>query len=146
HLASVFPMATIDHVNLAHLWREEITDRLMPVVDGHVQVPDGPGLGNTVNEKKLAEMAQRPAPTYQPFLVQMRYQNGPTIYTRHNPDLPGCTDNLRFLQRLLGKSIPGPRPGYGNMVSTHLIDASNEPDFARLWQATRRGPLVVDAG
>ena len=144
HLASVFPTATIDHVNLAHLWQEEITDQLMPVSDGHVRVPDGPGLGIPVNENKLAEMAQRPAPTYQPFLVQIRYQDGPMIYTRHNPDLPGCTDNLRFLQRLLGKSIPGPRPGYDNPVITHLVDASNEPDFARIWEATRENHLVIN--
>ena len=143
HLASVFPMATIDHVNLAHLWREEITDQLMPVVDGHVQVPDGPGLGIPVNEKKLADMARQPAPAYQPFLVRIRYQDGPTIYSRHNPDQPGDTDNLRFLNRLLGKPIPGPKPAYDNRVLTHLIDASNEPDFDRLWQATSQGPLVV---
>ncbi|MFP6619938.1 MAG: enolase C-terminal domain-like protein [Pirellulaceae bacterium] len=146
HEASVFPAATIDHVNLTHLWREDVTDRLMPVIDGHVTVPAGPGLGIQIDEKKLADMARQPVPAYQPFLVRIRYQDGPTIYSRHNPDLPGATDNLRFLDRLLGKPIPGPKPAYDNAVLTHLIDASNESDFARLWQATNRGPLVVAGG
>ncbi|MCP3696463.1 MAG: hypothetical protein GY917_29985, partial [Planctomycetaceae bacterium] len=95
-------------------------------------------------EEKLTEMAKRPPPTYQPFLVQIRYQDGPTIYCRHNPDLPGATDNLRFLGRLLGKNIPGPKPSYDNPVLTRLLDANNETDFKRLWQVTANGPLVVD--
>lgn len=144
HQAAVFPMATIDHVNLCRLWEKDVTDKLMPVRNGHVDLPDGPGLGITINEEKLTEMAKRPPPTYQPFLVQIRYQDGPTIYCRHNPDLPGATDNLRFLGRLLGKNIPGPKPAYDNPVLTRLLDANNEKDFQRLWQATANGPLVVD--
>ena len=144
HEAAVFPMATIDHVNLCHLWKEDVTDKLMPVRNGHVDVPDGTGLGINIDEEKLADMTKRPAPTYQPFLVQIRYQDGPTIYCRHNPDLPGATDNLRFLGRLLGKKIPGPKPAYDNAVLTRLLDASNETGFKRLWQATASGPLVVN--
>ena len=116
----------------------------MPVHSGHVDLPQGPGLGININEEKLADMAKRPAPTYQPFLVQIRYQDGPTIYCRHNPDLPGATDNLRFLGRLLGKKIPGPKPAYDNAVLTRLLDARNETGFERLWQATASGPLVVN--
>ena len=144
HQAAVFPMATIDHVNLCRLWEEDITDKLMPVRNGHVDLPAGPGLGITIDEEKLAEMAERPAPTYQPFLVQIRYQDGPTIYCRHNPDLPGATDNLRFLGRLLGKTIPGPKPAYDNPVLTRLLDADNETSFRRLWEATANKPLVVE--
>ena len=144
HQAAVFPMATIDHVNLCRLWAEDVTDKLMPVRNGHVDLPQGPGLGVTINEEKLTEMAKRAPPTYQPFLVQIRYQRGPTIYCRHNPDLPGATDNLRFLSRLLGKKIPGPQPAYDNPVLTKLLDANNKHDFEKLWQATANGPLVVD--
>ena len=143
HEAAVFPQATIDHVNLCHLWKEDVTDKLMPVVNGHVQVPQGPGLGINIDEKKLAAMARRATPQYEPFLVQIAYQDGPTIYCRHNPDLPGATDNLRFLGRLLGKKIPGPKPAYDNAVLTRLLDDSNETDFGRLWQATAKGPLVL---
>lgn len=142
HEAAVFKMATIDHVNLAHLWTDDITVERMPVVDGHVTVLEEPGLGLTLDKKKLGQYAQERTPAQKPFLVRIRYRGGPTILCRHDPK-PGSQDNLRFLERLLGKPIPGPTPGYDNDVTTDFWDDVDSPEFQRRWKETETGPLVI---
>ncbi|MCP4190688.1 MAG: mandelate racemase/muconate lactonizing enzyme family protein [Planctomycetaceae bacterium] len=142
--AAVFKMATIDHVNLAHLWTDDVTVERMPVVDGHVTVLEEPGLGLTIDKKKLKQYARKRTPAQKPFLVRIRYQGGPTILCRHDPK-PGSQDNLRLLERLLGKPIPGPTPGYDNDVVTDFWDDWDSPEFQRRWKEAATGPLVIDS-
>jgi len=144
HQAAVFKMATIDHVNLARLWKDDVTNETMPIVDGHVEVPKGPGLGMTLNREKLKKYKFAKRPLHAPFLVRIRYKDGPTIYTRHNPEKPGATDNLRFLKRLLGERIPGPVPAYDNQVITEFWDDQKSVEFQRMWKATANQYVTVD--
>ena len=144
HEASVFRMATLDHVNLAELWDDHVVNEPMPIKDGAIDVPDRPGLGVTLDEKKLREFKQIPQPQYEPFLVRVKYQNGPVIIARHDANQQGHTDSMRFLARLIGNDVPGPRPGYNNKVHTEWIDP-DDPGFGKLWDATKdRKWVVVD--
>jgi len=144
HQAAVFKMATIDHVNLARLWKDDVVEQAMPIRDGFVDVPKGPGLGVTVDDDKLKQYASVPRPSHQPFLVRIRYKNGPTIYTRHDPHLPGAADNMRYLSRLLGKEITGPLPAYDNDVITDFWDDVDSTEFQQLWNATAKGFVTKD--
>ena len=142
HEASVFRMATIDHVNLAELWVDDVVKETMPIDEGAIDVPRGPGLGVTVDEAKLQELARIPKPEYEPFLVKIMYEKGPVILARHNANVGNHVDDMRFLDRLLGDSIPGPRPGYMNQVRTEWMEP-DDPMFNKAWQATRDRKFVV---
>ncbi len=144
HQASVYRMATIDHVNLAHLWSDDVVGKRTVVEKGGVAVPRGPGLGVKLDREKLTKYEQAPRPEYSPFLIRIRYEGGPTIYARHNPDLPGSTDNMRLLQRLLKQkeNLPGPTPGYGNRVASAFLDKENFGEFESYWRRTAGGHVV----
>lgn len=146
HEASVFPTATMDQVNLAELWNEHVVNEKMPIKNGSIAAPEGPGLGVTVNVEKLKHLAQTPRPKYKPFLVRIVYKSGTTIIARHNPDVPGHTDDMRFLKRLLGrdKGLPGPKPGYMNDVRTEWWDDLDDPAFQKAWKATETQKYVVE--
>lgn len=141
HEVAVVRMATIDHVDLCHLWREDVTVESLPVVGGSVRVPEGPGLGVTLNREQLARFAA-PPPDPPPSLVRMRYGGGLTVWLRHDPNAPGRTDAMRFLERLHGLRAPGPPPSWANDVVTDFWDGSDdEAAFARLWRETEAGPV-----
>ncbi len=148
HEVAVFRGATIDHVNLAHLWTDDVTTTRAKVSNGTIAVPRGVGLGITLDHEKLERYKSATRPAYQPFLVKIVYRRGPTIIVRHDAHRPGCTDNLRFLGRLLkGKvpedMIPGPVPGYANDVTCEFLDRKNCGNFEQLWKATERQALVT---
>jgi len=146
HQAAVFKMATIDHVNLCHMWKDDVTIERMPVIGGSVEVPDGPGLGVTLDRDKLELYARTPEPDYGRFLVRLRYVDGLQIYLRHNPNLPGCTDNLRFHERLHGFQVPTRVPSYNSPLVTDFWDESEDSsEFERIWQKTESGPVWINA-
>ena len=78
--------------------------------------------------------------------MRLRYVDGLQIYLRHNPNLPGCTDNLRFHERLHGFQVPTHVPSYNSPLVTDFWDESEEPsEFERIWQKTASGPVWTNA-
>ena len=144
HQACVFQTATIDHVNLARMWVDDICNEQMPITGGYVSMPKGPGLGMTLNRNKLAKYEHAPRRTYRPFIVVIKYTAGPTIYVRHNPDLPNSTDNMRFLARLIKHDIPGPRPAYDNDVKTEFWQEPDSSEWQQMWNRTESGHVVSE--
>ena len=57
HIASVLPTHTAHSINLDDQYAEDYTTETIPVVDGASPVPNGPGLGFTVDEDALARLA-----------------------------------------------------------------------------------------
>ncbi len=145
HEAAVFPTATMDQVNLAELWKEHVTNEEMPIENGSIAVPAGPGLGVTVDVEKLKHLSHSPRPQYQRFLVRVEYKRGPTIIARHNPDIAGHTDDMRLLRRLLGSNqgLPGPDPGYMNDIRTEWWDDTDDPAWQKAWEATENCKYIL---
>ena len=135
HEAAVFRMASLAQVNVCHLWKDDVTVEAMPVVNGSVRVPDKPGLGVTIDPKKLDTYSRAPRPSQPRFLVRMRHRGGPSIYFRRDPEKPGPGlanwDTSRF---------PGPATGYTNPVVTDFWDEDGSPEFERVWKLTESGP------
>ena len=142
HQVAVFRMATIDHVSLCNLWKDDVTVESMPVVGGCVEVPDKPGLGVTLDRAKLEQYERASPLDYGRFMVRMRYAEGLTLYVRHDPDRPGSSDNIRFLERLHKYQIPSHVPSYNSPIVTDFWDEGDEPaGFAEMWERTESGPV-----
>lgn len=142
HEVAVVRQATIDHVNICHLWQEDVTTEAMPVVSGSVAVPEGPGLGVELDRERLARCAAAVAADPPPSLVRIRYGDGLTIHVRHDPHQAGQHDNMRFYERLHRFEVPGPPPSYANDVVTDFWDGEDDrAGFERLWAATESGPV-----
>jgi muconate cycloisomerase len=63
HIAAVLPQLSYPSYLIGPLkYREQITEEQIEVVDGHVAVPQGPGLGVTVNEAELRRLDARAQP------------------------------------------------------------------------------------
>ncbi|MDQ8708113.1 enolase C-terminal domain-like protein [Streptomyces sp. LHD-70] len=60
HLAAALPQLAYPSYLMGPLkYRQQITDQQVEVVDGHIAVPEGPGLGFTVDEKELRRLDAR---------------------------------------------------------------------------------------
>lgn len=62
HLAAALPRLSYPSYLMGPLkYREQITEEQVEVVNGHIAIPQGPGLGVTVNEQELALLDARRA-------------------------------------------------------------------------------------
>ena len=55
HLGAVLSHAHLPYITCSELWKNDLLKERLPVVDGYIQVPDGPGLGVEVDEKMVAK-------------------------------------------------------------------------------------------
>lgn len=61
HVAFATPGVMIQEVMRADVpWRNEVVSATMPIVDGYISVPNGPGWGVEVDEERAAEHPYRP--------------------------------------------------------------------------------------
>ena len=138
HQVAVFRMATIHHVNVSNLWKEDVTVEQMPVVGSCVQVPEGPGLGVTLDRDKLAKCASQQPHERGRYLVRLRYADGLTVCARGNPDQVRA--QLRSFASVHGLQAPGSVPTYNAPVTGDYWDEGEEPEaFERWWMATESG-------
>lgn len=133
HQAAVFRMASLPGIPLANLWKDDITVESMPVVAGSVQVPEGPGLGLTLDRQKYEKYAAGSRPDSGRFLFRVRYRSGLTLYLRPGQKGQALRTGL--------SDLPGPVPGYGNAVLTDHWDDDGSQQFRSVWEETGRGPV-----
>ncbi|MSO21648.1 MAG: hypothetical protein EXQ58_00015 [Acidobacteria bacterium] len=81
----------------------------MLLVGASVAVPDGPGLGVTIDRTKLEKYSRIAIPKQSRFLVRKRFAGEPNIYFRF--DSAVCLN-------WLGHNLLGPVAGYGSPVRT----------------------------
>jgi L-alanine-DL-glutamate epimerase-like enolase superfamily enzyme len=145
HEATAYKMASLDHVNLCHLWKDDVTVERMPVIGSSVEVPKGPGLGVTLDREKLEKYERAPRPKQTRFLWRMRYKGGRVAYLRYDPDEPGAAGSMaQFSTRYLQNHMPGSGDGYRTRVVTDTWDAVGDAEFERIWKLTESGPVWSD--
>jgi hypothetical protein len=120
-----------------------VTVEPLPVVAGSVAVPDGPGLGVTLDREKLTRYERAPRPQPERFLIRVQYDGGLRIYFRCAPEVQpfnGASNHVRFLAQ-----APGPPPGYANPVTSDFWAEPGSPEFERIWRLTESRPYWVTA-
>ena len=137
HEVATFKMALLDHVTLDNLYKDDVTTERFSVVGGSIALPDGPGLGVSLDREKLEKYKQTHRPTPPRLLVRVQYKTGLTIFYRHDPEKPGELLRLRSLSRV---GVPGPVPGYRNSVVGHFWEDDGTSEFENVWKETESGP------
>lgn len=136
HLAAVIPAAVLHSVDLDDQYEDDITTARIPVADGTSPVPEGPGLGYTVDEAALAALAARgptPAPKH---VVVVRRRDGTALYFASL-----LTADNGGVARLTGKE-----EGTIRGLRLTLWDDDGSPEFGRVHERVHStGPFQAGA-
>ena len=140
HMASVFPTATLHHVTATDLWAEDVVTPALKVEGGTVAVPEGPGLGVTLDREALDRWKQAKTDPYPRALVRVQYEGIPAFYREGADRQPG---RQRCPRRVRGRVRSSP-------VDMDYWDDDGSQDFADLWDrtpegTTTRGPVQEQA-
>ena len=130
HMASVFPTATLHHVTATDLWSEDVVTPALKVEGGTVAVPEGPGLGVTLDRDALERWKQASPDPYPRALVRVQYEGIPAFYARVPAGNLGDSDIL--------DAFGG---GYDQPVDMDYWDDDGSQEFADLWERTPEGTI-----
>ncbi len=132
HFASVLSHATLPAVNLSHVFATDLIEPGCVVENGYVKVPEGPGLGVSINEESLEryriEPGQHGTSNGDGKLFALRWSSSSVSYYAK---IRQCKRDL-----LLGE-IPGFAPG----VPMEEIPDDGTPEWARLQARAAEHPV-----
>lgn len=133
HLAAVLPTASWPNVTCVNTYADNLLVESLPLRDGYLDVPSGPGLGVTVDDDALDRLRITGNPAPPP--VHVLTVSWPGGRRRHYADI----------HQLWHECLAGVIPAYaeGADLSVRVDDGSS--DFADLRRRCRQGP-VSDRG
>lgn len=91
HQAAVLPTATAHIITLDDQYEDDITTHPIPVIEGFARVPESPGLGVDIDEKKLALAAKRAHLPKIEIIGILSLPGGHKVYTLGDPNVQRLT-------------------------------------------------------
>jgi L-alanine-DL-glutamate epimerase-like enolase superfamily enzyme len=132
HVGGVLEAAEWPAITCHQLFTETLVEEPFVVEDGETAVPDGPGLGVTVDTDAVEEYAVE-APASKPSpdrLIEVSWPDGRRMYFGN------------YDPQMLEAAHDGTIPFYERGVSTRLLREDESDRWQRLHERTRDGPVV----
>lgn len=120
HLGAVLPLAKIPAITCHELWEHDLLKERLEVVEGHIRVPEEPGLGVEVDEEALHRYRVEPGtPTPKDLYGPKR-----RVCRVHWPDLDGREQTVDFASESVYYPAfqQGEYPGFVRGVSMEVIE------------------------
>lgn len=135
HCGAAFTQAQWPAINCHQLFRESILTEDITVEDGFVDIPEGPGLGfsidiDTVRSLAVEPFSERPNPKR---LIESDWVDGPTHYITEG--------EVNFM---LNYANTGKMPYFKRGVHTRLIPNDGSDNWERVYQKAKDKPFIVD--
>ena len=126
-LGAILSHAQLPYITCHELWEHDLLAQRLEVLDGYVQVPDGPGLGIQVDEAALEKYrvdADEPTP-------KQRYLEGRRILRISWPGAAGGKRNWEFTEENIYTRVfqQGNIPGFERGVSLEVIEDDGSVGF-----------------
>jgi hypothetical protein len=135
HLGAVLTHAQWPAITCHELWQDDLLAERLAIIDGYIRVPEGPGLGVTIDEAAIERHRVEPnAPTPKDAFHQQRL-----VLRVCWPDGRwwAFKDQVSYDRAFYAGNLP--RFERGVQLELQLDDGS--PTFARLHEAVQREPV-----
>jgi len=132
HIGAVLSHAQLPAITCHELWEHDLLNNRLEVVDGHIQVPEEPGLGIEVDEEALERYRVEPGtPTPHNLYRQQR-----RVCRVHWPSLGGSEQILDFTDENVyyPAFLEGKYQGFVRGVSMEIIEDDGSPAFENLYE------------
>ena len=136
HMQAAFRTADHHIVCASETVSSDVTNEQLDPTNGFVRVPEGPGLGLTLNREALEQLKRNTPPQQPPYILRTRFKNGAVMYkilsppeTRHYMILPD-----RW--RLMPQSFDAP-------LSSEYWDDDGSPEYRAMFKRLEAEEFVM---
>jgi L-alanine-DL-glutamate epimerase-like enolase superfamily enzyme len=130
HLGAVLPLAQWPAVTCLNNYSDDLLAEPLTIAGGYLRVPEGPGLGVTVDEAALARYRMDPPYeiAYPPQLLAVRWPGGRSV---HYADMAQCWADF----------LAGNAPAQERGATMELVPDDGSPGWADLYRRARFAPV-----
>ena len=139
HMQAAFKTATLPFHSDAETWKTDVVrvkERLEPV-NGFLRVPEGPGLGVTLDREVLEQLKRNRPPEQPPYILRTRFKNGTIMYNLMRPPETRHFMVLPHRWRLIPLSFDSP-------ISTDYWDDDGTPEYRSMFKRLEDKGMLIE--
>ena len=137
HMMSAFPSANFHFFCDAETWKSDVVNERLEPVNGFVRVPEGPGLGVTLNRDELDRLKKIKLPEQPPWIVKSTFNNGSKMYHITGPKRYGTS----LVQTANSRLIP---MSYDSPICTEYWDDDGTAEYRTMFERIEREGMVLE--
>ena len=139
HMMAAFPSASFHFVNATTEVSSErfVTEPLDPI-NGFIRVPEQPGLGVELDMAEVRRLEQIEPAAKPRFIIVSKYDHGPTLYTRPDPQNPHFMVRPDWSRTLMPLSFVAP-------LKTEYWDDDGSDEFNAMMSRIEAEDAVLEA-
>ena len=136
HMMAAFPTATFHFISTTETWKSDVVHERLEPVNGFVRVPEGPGLGVTLDRDELERLKKQELPAQPKWLIKSQFKNGTRMFNIAD------TGNSIFMVRPdVNRLIP---MSYASLISTEYWDDDGTPEYKTMFERIERDGIVLE--
>lgn len=136
HMQAAFPTAEFHFVSTSERWKTDVVKERLEPINGFIRVPEGPGLGVTLDRAALKRAEDLRLPEQKKWIIKSEFKNGTRMFNLADP-----ADSI-FMVRPDGKRlIP---MSYASPISTEYWDDDGSAPYKELAARLERDGIVVE--
>jgi len=139
HMMAAFPSASFHFVNATtEVSSERFVIEPMNPINGFIRVPEQPGLGVELDMVEVRRLEQIEPMAKPRFIIVSKYDHGPTLYTRPDPENPHFMVRPDWSRSLMPLSFAAP-------LKTEYWDDDGSDEFNAMMSRIEKEDAVLEA-
>lgn len=136
HMQAAFPTADFHFISTTERWKTDVVKERFEPVNGFMKVPEGPGLGVTLDRDALKRAAALKLPEQSKWIIRSRFKNGARMFHMADPK-----DSLFMVRPDFRRLIP---MSYASPISTEYWDDDGTPAYKQMAARIEREGMVLE--
>jgi L-alanine-DL-glutamate epimerase-like enolase superfamily enzyme len=138
HMQAAFPTADFHFFCDAETWKSDVVKERLEPINGFVRVPEGPGLGVTLDRKALERQKNLELPEQPRWIIQSEFKNGVKMYNIADPKRSLFMVRPDRVSRRLAPM------SYCSPISTRYWDDDGSLAYKKMFERIEREGMVLE--
>jgi len=135
HMQAAFKTANFHFHGDAETWKSDVVRERLTPINGFVRVPEGPGLGVTLDQSELERLKQLQLPEQAKWIIKTSFANGTQMYNIADPK-----QSIFMVRPDTRRLIP---MSYASPLKTEYWDDDRSPAYREMFARIEKQGVVV---
>ena len=136
HMQAAFQTASFPFHSDTETWKDDVTEQRLEPVNGLIRVPQGPGLGVTLDLEALERLKALELPQQPKWIIKTQFANGAMLYNLADPQ-----QSIFMVRPDVRRLVP---LSYAAPVSTEYWDDDGSNAYRQMFARLERDKVVLE--